>query len=191
MRLIDYIKYAIYHANCIRLFGKVGRHSYIINPMRVIGGDAVSIGEDSVILNQARIEAEKTFNGKCFSPHIHIGNGVNIEQNVHITCASSIYIGDECSILPQVLITDIVHPYENIGIAPSKQRIITNPVVIERQTQIGMGARIMPGVHIGRHCVIGANSVVTKDVPNYCIAVGIPAKVIKIFDFKLNSWKSI
>jgi acetyltransferase-like isoleucine patch superfamily enzyme len=62
------------------------------------------------------------------------------------------------------------------------QPLRTAPVRVGDETLIGMGAVIQPGVTIGKHCVIGANSVATKDVPNYSIAVGAPARVVKRFD---------
>lgn len=55
------------------------------------------------------------------------------------------------------------------------------PIFIDDGAHIGIGSIIMPGVTIGKGAVIGAGSVVTKDIPPYCIAVGVPAKVIKIF----------
>ena len=47
----------------------------------------------------------------------------------------------------------------------------------------------MAGVKVGEHCVIGANSVVTKDIPDYCVAVGMPARIIKRYNFKTNTWE--
>jgi acetyltransferase-like isoleucine patch superfamily enzyme len=59
--------------------------------------------------------------------------------------------------------------------------------------EIGDGTRIsenvcMLGARIGKNCVVGANSVVTSDIPDYCIVVGVPAKIIKRYDFHLNKW---
>lgn len=66
--------------------------------------------------------------------------------------------------------------------------MIANPVKIGSQSFIGMGARIFPGVTIGKHCVIGANAVVTHDIPDYCVAAGMPARVIKRYDFEKGEW---
>ena len=65
---------------------------------------------------------------------------------------------------------------------------IENEVVIGDNVWIGDNVTVLPNVHIGKGCVIGANSVVTKDIPDNCIAVGIPAKVIKKFDYKEKKW---
>ena len=60
--------------------------------------------------------------------------------------------------------------------------------MIGTNTAIYMGARIMPGVTIGKHCVIGANAIVTKNIPDYTVAVGVPEKPIKRFDVKSHKW---
>ena len=61
-------------------------------------------------------------------------------------------------------------------------------VIINDDTWIGRNVVIVGNVIIGKHCVIGANSVITKDIPDYSVAVGVPAKVIKSFDFDSNKW---
>lgn len=55
-------------------------------------------------------------------------------------------------------------------------------------TWIGTNVVIAGNIHVGKHCVIGANSVVTKDIPDYSVAAGIPAKVIKRYDFDKGEW---
>lgn len=120
---------------------------------------------------------------------MHIGSNCNIEQNVHITCANSIDIGDECSILAGAMITDITHPYEDVSIAPKEQEIKTSPVTIGTQTLIGMGARILPGVTIGKHCVVGTNAVVSKNISDYCVVAGVPARIIKKYNLETKQWE--
>lgn len=82
---------------------------------------------------------------------------------------------------PNVYITDCDHEYRNVDISIIDQGIVQKrqKVSIGDGSYIGINAVIVGNVKIGKHCVIGANSVVTKDVPDYCVAVGSPAKVIK------------
>ena len=89
----------------------------------------------------------------------------------------------------RVYISDNLHGYEDIN-TPIKDQPIRqiNPVRIGEGSWIGVGVAVM-GATIGRHCVIGANSVVTRDIPDYSVAVGIPAKVIKRYDFQSNRWR--
>ena len=90
--------------------------------------------------------------------------------------------------LPTTVKDGIIHSYEDIEKSPQKASIITKPVLIGTNTAIYMGARIMPGVTIGKHCVIGANAIVTKNIPDYTVAVGVPEKPIKRFDVKSHKW---
>ena len=82
---------------------------------------------------------------------------------------------------PNVYITDCDHEYRNLGVPVIDQGIVQKgqTVSIGDGSYVGINTVIVGNVKIGKHCVIGANSVVTKDVPDYCVAVGSPAKVIK------------
>lgn len=170
------------------VFKKVGKMTYIFSPLRVVGGKYICFGNKTSVMKGLRIEAIDRYNDKMYRPEIYIGDRVNIEQNVHITCASKILIGADCSILANVLITDITHPYEDITRAPRDADLVTSPVSIGEQTMIGMGAKIMPGISIGKHCVVGANAVVTKSVADYSVVAGIPARVIKRYDEQSKKW---
>jgi acetyltransferase-like isoleucine patch superfamily enzyme len=78
-----------------------------------------------------------------------------------------------------VYITDQNHGYEDVSLPISKQSQPERAVKIGSGSWLGYGSVVLPGVTIGEHCVIGANSVVTRDVPSYSVAVGVPARVIK------------
>lgn len=148
----------------------------------------IEMGKDINIAYGTRIETIDKWGTKSYNPQIIIGNGVNIEQGCHITCANCIIIEKGVSLLPYCMITDISHNYEKISIPPNKQSITVKKTIIKEQSSIGYGACIMPGVTVGRHSIIGANSVVVRDVPDYCVAVGVPAKIIKKYDTKLKKW---
>lgn len=171
------------------LFGSFGRKSYMEKSLRCVNTKYCMIGDNCFINKNLRMECITDFKGRKFLPSIIIGNNVNIEQNVHITCAESITIGDDCSILGDVMITDITHPYDDIALAPKEQMIRTTPVSIGKQTMIGMGAKILPGVTIGNHCVIGCNAVVTNNIQDYCVVAGVPAKVIKRYNVENGRWE--
>lgn len=172
----------------MRFFGDT---SIIVRPMSIIGMKYISIGENCLFNIGLRMEAIDEFNGKCYRPDITIGNNVSIQQGVHITCANYIKIGNNVSILPYALITDISHPYEDTKRAPIYQDFRTDEVIIDDDCMIGMGARILPGVHLGKHCVVGTNAVVTRDVAAFSVVSGIPARVIKYFDFDKNKWVEV
>ncbi len=155
-----------------------GQHSKIIKPMRIVGKKYIHIGNNVHILNGARIEAISKWHEQSFSPRLTIGNGTSIEQGCHIIVTDNLAIGNNCVISAYVYISDCNHQYI------SGKHIMETDLEI-RQTSIGdnvfigIGAKIIPGVRLGNGCVIGANSVVTHDVPEKTVVAGVPAKIIK------------
>ena len=95
------------------------------------------------------------------------------------TCNSSIEIGDNVLIGPATVINTINHRFERTDIPILEQGLNEKPIQIENDTWIGAHCTIIGGAKIGAHSIIGAHSLVTKDIPPYSIAYGIPCKVIK------------
>ena len=112
---------------------------------------------------------------------VRIGNSSEIGERCRISIVNSLEIGEKVLLSPNVYITDCDHEYRNVDIPVIDQGIVQRgqKVSIGEGSYIGINAVIVGNVKIGKHCVIGANSVVTKDVPDYCVAVGSPARVIK------------
>jgi acetyltransferase-like isoleucine patch superfamily enzyme len=112
-----------------------------------------------------------------------IGSNTNFEQGVHIICHNRIKIGRDVSITGRCAIVDVSHPY-NGPIEEKIGNLIADEdsfVEIGDGAFLGYGAVILPNVRIDKRAVIGANSVVTRDVPDFAIAAGAPAKVIRIY----------
>jgi len=127
---------------------------------------------------------------------IAIGTNCHIGDNVHMVASSSLTFGNGCLLASKVFISDTSHgSYRADGCQPSTppndRPLCGDPVTIGDNVWIGENVVILPGTHIGNGCVIGANAVVTKDLPENCIAVGSPAKPIKRFDEKTVSWTVI
>lgn len=112
---------------------------------------------------------------------IVIGNNVNINWYAHIGAINKIVIGDNVLIGSSVLITDHSHGQSGMSNLPPAARPLYSkgPVIIGENVWIGEGAVILGGVEIGSNTIIGANSVVTHDIPANCVAAGVPAKIIK------------
>ncbi len=90
------------------------------------------------------------------------------------------------------MIGDHSHQYEEVDLPIQFQGVTERgPVRIERDSWIGANVFILPSVTIGRHAVIGANSVVNQDIPAYSVAVGAPARVIKQYDFEAKQWVKV
>lgn len=160
-------------------FGSLGKKSYIHKPQFVSGEKYIFIGNNSGVWNDARIEVIDKWKEQIFNPKLIIGNNVMIGQNLHLTVAECVEIEDDVLITGRVTITDITHLTDDKVKSVLQQDIKTKPVKIKEGAFIGMNATILPGVTVGKHAVVGANSVVTKDVPDFSTVVGIPASIIK------------
>lgn len=129
----------------------------------------------------------------CGGEAIILGSGTEIGERNRLSIAHSLRIGKNVLLSPNVYITDCDHEYRDISIPIIKQGIVQkeNKVSIGDGAYIGINAVIVGNVSIGKGAVIGANSVVTKDVPDYCVAVGSPAKIIKRFNIDTNKWENV
>ena len=109
--------------------------------------------------------------------HTHLGNHVYANFNLTLVDDTHVYIGDHVMIGPNVTISAAGHPIE-----PNLRREAMQfnmPVRIEENVWIGAGAILLPGVTIGKNSVIGAGSVVTRDIPENVVAVGVPCRVLR------------
>lgn len=109
--------------------------------------------------------------------HVHFGNGVYANSNLTLVDDGEIYVGDHVMMGPNVVLCTATHP-----ISPElryKQAEYNLPVHIEENVWIGGGVFVMPGVTIGKNSVIGAGSVVTKDIPANVVAAGNPCRVMR------------
>jgi len=104
------------------------------------------------------------------------------------TVIGPVRIGDKVNLAQNVVISGLNHKYEDIETAIADQGIDTQEVIIENDVWIGSNSIILAGVHIGVHVVIGAGSVITKDIPSNCIAFGNPARVVKQYDDEKKRW---
>lgn len=143
------------------------------------------IGSNVYIGRNARIGID------CHSTLI-IKGGVQINENLEISCNNFIEIGENVLIGRNVFIGDNIHNYEQINRPVINQGLSNGgKIIIEDDCWIGTGVCILKDVVIGKHSVIGANSVVTKNVPPYSVSAGIPAKVIKKYDFEIERWTKV
>ncbi len=124
------------------------------------------------------------------APKLVLGDHVTVGDRTMINAAQSIIIENHVLIAPNCYITDHNHGYTDITTPVKYQKLMSvSPVVIKEGSWLGASVSIGPGVTIGKNSVIGANSVVTKDVPDYSVAVGVPAKVIKKYNQKTEKWE--
>jgi acetyltransferase-like isoleucine patch superfamily enzyme len=123
-------------------------------------------------------------------PDLVIGEGTYVGFNSHLTCARRLHLGRDCLLGNGVYIADNRHGYEDVRTAPVRQPLGVGSVEIGDGTWLGEHAAVFGSVRLGRHCVVGANSVVTDgDFPDYCVIVGAPARVVKRFDVESALWR--
>ncbi len=167
-------------------FAGFGSHSRLEKPLRVEGIESISIG-GNVMIHEGIWLAAKPLTG---SVKLVIEDGATLGHYNHIFATQSIVIEKDVLTADKVYISDNLHGYEDINTPIIKQPIKQcKPVVIGEGSWIGEHVCVI-GAKIGKHCVIGANAVVTKDIPDYCVAVGVPAKVIKRYDSLSKMWVS-
>lgn len=163
-------------------FKKIGHLTYIGPPCFIEGVKNVTIGNRVRIFPGIRLQTME-------HGSITIGDNTAIEQNVHITAAKEkLIIGKDVTILGNVFITNIDHKYEDISISVLEQGITVKETTIDDGCFIGFGAAIQAGTKLGKHCIVGASSVVRGNFPDYSVIVGNPGKIIKTYNLITNTW---
>lgn len=182
MQAVKMYLYTGYYSAKFKSFG----NRSLIKPSFLMtkGLKYISIGNGSYIGHSVQLTAWDKFQDQIFTPSISLGNNSSIGDNSHITAINRIVIGNNVRMGKRILITDNAHGASDpnlLEIAPNKRPLYSKgPVVIEDNVWIGEKSTILPGVKIGYGAIIGANSVVTKDIPPYALVGGNPAKIIKI-----------
>lgn len=170
----------------------------IFNPQNMFLGDDISFGPGSFLIaitHYPTVIMQHPDNkriAQAFNPRIEIGNRVTSTGDLQIAATRSVVIEDDVMFAKNIYITDSSHGFSNMK-EPYKYQALEriSSVFIKQGCWIGQNVVILPGVTIGEFAIIGANSVVTRSVPDRCIAVGAPAKVIKEWNEDIKGWISI
>lgn len=107
------------------------------------------------------------------------------------TIIGPVTLGNYVTMAQHIVLSGLNHGFEDVTISTRLQKVVTKQITVCDDVWIGANSVITAGVTIGRHSVIGAGSVVTKDIPEYCVAVGNPAKVIKKYNFETATWERV
>lgn len=190
MKLFEKLKYYLRWKYWSKKFGStkgrvaIGKNVTFQNPQYLHFGKGIVIGKHSYFLPL------DNFAGKKYSPKVIIGDGCWIGIRNSFAAIESIEIGNNVLFAGYVHLTDHSHGYEDIDIPIPKQPLITKGgIVIEDQCWLGFGCEILSGVHIGKHSIVAARAVVTKDVPAYSIVAGNPARIVKQYNFETKKWE--
>ncbi|MBI5326763.1 MAG: acyltransferase [Deltaproteobacteria bacterium] len=194
-RFFILLKHAIKGINCfLRGIGGYGQNVYIAFYTRIEKPKNIRLGNNVGIREHAELIVDSPDSWieigdmtyifqysllKTFDGWIKIGSNCTINRFCILYGNGGIGIGDNVRIAPNVMILAQNHIFESIDTAISEQGISSKGIKIEDDVWLGAGAIVLDGVIIGKGSVIGAGAVVTKDIPPYSVAVGVPARIVK------------
>jgi acetyltransferase-like isoleucine patch superfamily enzyme len=180
-RCIDAI-YTMWLRNFVGSFGEGSSFHY---PCRFWGGGSknVYIGNNTTIQSHCILGCWVKYAGETYSPTITIGDDCNIGEHTHITSIKKITIGNGLLTGRYVYVGDNSHgglSNDEANIPPIRRKLVTKgEISIGKNVWIGDKATILAGVTVGDNVIVGANSVVTKDIPSNTMVAGVPARIIK------------
>jgi acetyltransferase-like isoleucine patch superfamily enzyme len=166
-----------------------GSDSYIRRPRRIDGPENIELGDRTIILTHSWLSTISEYAGEQFHPRIVFGNDVYVGHYVCIVATQMLTIENGCVLSEYVYIADNSH-----GLSPKAGHIMQQKLKSKGEVRlgpycfIGYRACILPGVQLGQHCIVGANSVVTKSFPAYSMVAGNPAKLIKVYSHSTDEW---
>jgi acetyltransferase-like isoleucine patch superfamily enzyme len=166
-----------------RKFLSVGKESFIRFPASIHNPKFIELGNNFKAEKGLILEAFDRYGEDGFSPKVIVGDNCSFGYHCHIGCINKIEIGNNLLAASNIFMSDHSHGENSLKeafIAPIKRRLSSKgPIKIGNNVWIGECVMILSGVTIGDRCVIGANSVVTCDIPSNSIAAGNPAKVLR------------
>ena len=167
-------------------FDKFGKKSYIDRPI------IVDVNKGHIVVkDKFRVQPGLRMELLNKESSINIGENVSIGQNFHITSGGNLKIGKDVVILGNVFVTNIDHNYKEIGVPILEQENMIKETIIGDNCFIGYGASIQAGTKLGKQCIVGTNAVVRGEFPDYCVIAGVPAKIIKKYNFDTKKWERI
>jgi acetyltransferase-like isoleucine patch superfamily enzyme len=182
--------YPIHNLKNRFLFGSYGRDVYIEPGVVINRPRFVHIGDHVRIKRNTSINLHPN-DKKSKEILLFIGDHTIISESCFISACNRLVIEENVGISPNVMIIDNSRKLGDVSRPSKEQDLKIGYVHIGADSWIAYGACVMPNVTIGKHCIIGALSVVNKDIPPYSLAVGAPAKVVKRFDFNKREWVKV
>lgn len=183
IRRISSLIRGIYSKSVARSLCKCGHTPNFVPPAYIEGGRYICIGNNCSFRAGARLEAYDKWQNKSFSPYVSIGDNFQAGELCHIGAINRVKIGNNVLLGSNVTILDHHHgttSRKELSLHPMERMLVSRgEVTVGNDVWIGNNVVIMPGVRIGDNSVIGANSVVTKDVEQYEVVAGVPARNIK------------
>lgn len=187
MRLANAVRARLFRLLHARRFGHFGRGTLVLAPIAVEGAERIHLGSEVYVAHHTCLAATPhTGSSDC---RLEIGDGSRIGRFNHIYATRRVVLGAKVLTANNVYISDNLHGYRDPGTA-----VLDQPVQQIGDVEIGDGSWLghnvcVLGAKIGRHCVVGANAVVTRDLPDFSIATGAPAVIIRRYDADSATWR--
>lgn len=192
MNLLDKINWLLRKHTLQKQLGAVPNNFFISKNVTILNPQCIYMKEGSTVAENVYLGPIVKYAGIEYSPKIIIGENTHVAKNGSIACIDRVEIGKNVLFARNVHITDHSHGYEDITIPITPQKLISKgPVIIEDDCWLGFNCEILSGVHIGKHCVVAARAVVTKDVPQFSIVAGNPARVVKRYNEETKQWEKV
>lgn len=171
-------------------FYKIGSNVSIAHNVDVNKPERTAIGNNSIICPNCWLCIHAEYFNRDIDCNIILKENVYLGRNSIIESFNLIKIDSKVIIGPNVYISDNYHSYEDFTTEISLQGFMkaNNKIIINSGTWIGEGVSILGNVTIGYGSVVGSKSMVNKDIPNHCVVIGVPAKIIKICDYRTGEW---
>lgn len=183
-RLRDHVSILAYRLMA-RAFAALDRRARIVWPLRIVGARYCAFGADSCLQYGAYVAVLPE---PGVVPVFKVGEGTQVGNHAHIVVTRRVEFGRRVLIADRFYVADNRHAYENPDIAVRDQGLVQlDDVHIGDGSWIGENVSVI-GCRIGRHCVVAANSVVTRDVPDHCVVVGAPARIVKRYCPERRMW---
>ncbi len=187
-RARDFVSVLTYRLVLFPFFRELGRGARVIWPLRIVGSRYIRLARGVTLQYGAYIAVLKV---RPEPPVLDIGSGTQIGNFCHLICTKRVEIGEKVLIADRVYIADNRHEYEDIG-----RPVMDQPLRQLEAVSIGAGSWIgenvcILGCRIGTNCVIGANSVVTRDIPDHSVAFGCPAVPVKRYCADTGKWRKV
>jgi acetyltransferase-like isoleucine patch superfamily enzyme len=172
-------------------YAAFGTGTIVAPPARITCPHRIEIGEDVVFMPGAWLSVVEEHRGRRYEPRLRIGDRVALGRDVVIACVGLVELAADVLTADRVFIGDTYHDFRDPGTPVGRQHLVDpRPVQIGRGTFLGVGAIVLPGVTIGENSYVGAGAVVTEDIPDRCVVVGNPARVIRRWDEAASEWIS-
>lgn len=178
------------HALLLRVRGAhVGRRVHFGKDAQLYGLEGIIIGDGCNFGRRVRIETHRTERGQA---QLTIGSGTHVGNDFHAGAALRVLIGRNCMLASGCTILDHDHDFANpFDPHQAREGVVAAPTVIEDSVFLGERVVVLKGVRIGNGCVVGANSVVTADLPPLTMAAGAPARAVRRFNETTGQWEKI